>query len=33
MEGNGSVEEEMALERVHSARTLLEWLDSLLTGH
>ena len=33
MDGNGTVEEEMALERVHSARTMLEAIDGLLSGH
>ena len=30
--GDDPVQEELAQERVHSARTLLEWLEELLTG-
>jgi F-type H+-transporting ATPase subunit epsilon len=33
VDGNDPVEEELALERVHSARAMLEALDGLLTGH
>jgi len=33
VDGNNPVEEELALERVHSARAMLEALDGLLTGH
>jgi F-type H+-transporting ATPase subunit epsilon len=33
VDGNDPVEEELALERVHSARSMLEALDGLLTGH
>jgi F-type H+-transporting ATPase subunit epsilon len=33
VDGNDPVEEEMALERIHSARSMLEALDGLLTGH
>jgi F-type H+-transporting ATPase subunit epsilon len=33
VDGNNPVEEEMALERVHSARAMLEAIDGLLTGH
>ncbi len=33
VDGANPVEEEMALERVHSARSMLEALDGLLTGH
>ena len=33
VDGNDPVEEELALERVHSARAMLEAVDGLLTGH
>jgi F-type H+-transporting ATPase subunit epsilon len=33
VDGNNPVEEELALERVHSARAMLEAIDGLLTGH
>ena len=33
VDGNNPVEEELALERVHSARSMLEAIDGLLTGH
>jgi F-type H+-transporting ATPase subunit epsilon len=33
VDGNDPVDEELALERVHSARAMLEALDGLLTGH
>jgi F-type H+-transporting ATPase subunit epsilon len=33
VDGNDPVEEELALERVHSARSMVEALDGLLTGH
>jgi F-type H+-transporting ATPase subunit epsilon len=33
LDGNDPVEEELALDRVHSARSMLEALDGLLTGH
>jgi F-type H+-transporting ATPase subunit epsilon len=33
VDGNDTVEEELALERVQSARALLESVDGLLTGH
>jgi F-type H+-transporting ATPase subunit epsilon len=33
VDGANPVEEELALERVHSARAMLEALDGLLTGH
>jgi F-type H+-transporting ATPase subunit epsilon len=33
VDGADPVEEELALERVHSARAMLEALDGLLTGH
>lgn len=33
VDGHDTVEEELALERVQSARALLESLDGLLTGH
>jgi len=33
VDGNDPVEEELALERVHSARAMLEAIDGLLTGH
>jgi F-type H+-transporting ATPase subunit epsilon len=33
VDGNDTVEEELALERVHSARAMLEAFDGLLTGH
>jgi F-type H+-transporting ATPase subunit epsilon len=33
VDGNNPVDEEMALERVQSARALLEAVDGLLTGH
>ena len=33
VDGNNPVEEELALERVHSARAMMEALDGLLTGH
>ena len=33
VDGNDPVEEELALERVHTARAMLEALDALLTGH
>jgi F-type H+-transporting ATPase subunit epsilon len=33
VDGNDTVQEELALERVQSARALLEALDGLLTGH
>jgi F-type H+-transporting ATPase subunit epsilon len=33
VDGNDSVEEELALERVHSARAMIEAIDGLLTGH
>ena len=33
VDGVDPVEEELALERVHSARSMLEALDGLLTGH
>jgi F-type H+-transporting ATPase subunit epsilon len=33
VDGNDPVEEELALERVHSARAMLESIDGLLTGH
>ena len=33
VDGENPVEEELALERVHSARAMLEALDALLTGH
>jgi F-type H+-transporting ATPase subunit epsilon len=33
VDGNNPVEEELALERVHSARAMIEALDGLLTGH
>lgn len=33
MDGNGTVEEELALERVHSARAMIEAIDGLLSGH
>ena len=33
VDGNDPVEEELALERVHSARAMMEALDGLLTGH
>jgi F-type H+-transporting ATPase subunit epsilon len=33
VDGSNPVEEELALERVHSARAMLEALDGLLTGH
>jgi F-type H+-transporting ATPase subunit epsilon len=33
VDGNNTVEEELALERVHSARAMIEALDGLLTGH
>ena len=33
VDGNNPVEEELALERVHSARAMIEAIDGLLTGH
>lgn len=33
VDGHDPVEEELALERVHSARAMLEAIDGLLTGH
>jgi len=33
VDGADPVEEELALERVHSARAMLEAIDGLLTGH
>jgi F-type H+-transporting ATPase subunit epsilon len=33
VDGSNTVEEELALERIHSARSMLEALDGLLTGH
>ena len=33
VDGANPVEEELALERVHSARAMMEALDGLLTGH
>ncbi len=33
VDGNDPVQEELALECVHSARSMLEALDGLLTGH
>ncbi len=33
VDGNDPVQEELALERVHSARAMQEALDGLLTGH
>jgi len=33
VDGNDPVEEELALERVHSARAMIEAIDALLTGH
>ena len=33
VDGNDPIEEELALERVHSARSMLEAIDGLLTGH
>jgi F-type H+-transporting ATPase subunit epsilon len=33
VDGNNPIEEELALERVHSARAMIEALDGLLTGH
>jgi len=33
VDGNDPVEEELALERVHSARAMIEAIDGLLTGH
>lgn len=33
VDGANPVEEELALERVHSARAMLEAVDGLLTGH
>ena len=33
VDGTNPVEEELALERVHSARSMLEAIDGLLTGH
>jgi F-type H+-transporting ATPase subunit epsilon len=33
VDGNDPVEEELALERVHSARAMLEAVDGLLMGH
>ena len=33
VDANDPVEEELALERVHSARAMLEAIDGLLTGH
>jgi F-type H+-transporting ATPase subunit epsilon len=33
VDGSNPVEEELALERVHSARAMMEALDGLLTGH
>jgi len=33
VDGSDPVQEELALERVHSARSMLEALDGLLTGH
>jgi len=33
VDGNNPVDEELALERVHSARAMLEAIDALLTGH
>ena len=33
VDGNDPVQEELALERVHSARSMLEAVDGLLTGH
>ncbi len=33
VDGDNPVEEEMALERVHSARAMTEALEGLLTGH
>ena len=33
VDGSDPVQEELALERVHTARSMLEALDGLLTGH
>ena len=33
VEGDDLVQEELALERVHSARAMIEAIDGLLTGH
>jgi F-type H+-transporting ATPase subunit epsilon len=33
VDGNNPVDEELALERVHTARSMIEALDGLLTGH
>ena len=33
VDGDNPVEEELALERVHSARAMTEALEGLLTGH
>jgi F-type H+-transporting ATPase subunit epsilon len=33
VDGNDPVEEELALERVHSARAMIDAIDGLLTGH
>ena len=33
VEGDDPVEEELALERVHSARAMIEAIDGLLSGH
>jgi F-type H+-transporting ATPase subunit epsilon len=33
VDGDDPVQEELALERVHSARAMIEAIDGLLTGH